>query len=213
MKKKKKTVIINRKARENKHWIKGMVQMKMIKILFIACAIFLSACNNHMDTNMSEPMADFKFITQDEDFLSLEDLKGEWWITNLMYTNCKTVCPMTTANLAEVQQRLSEQGLNPPIVSFSVDPAHDTPEILKDYAIEHGADLDTWSFLTGYDFKMIQAISENSFKAVLREGVENQRSHGFNFYLVNPDGEIVKKYDGMSIDEIELLIDDVGTVL
>lgn len=187
--------------------------MKMLKILFITCAILFSACSNNIETNMSEPMVDFEFITQDEDILSLENLKGEWWIANFMYTNCKTICPMTTANLTEVQQQLAEQGLKPQIVSFSVDPSHDTPEILKEYAIKHGADLDTWHFLTGYDFKEIQAISENTFKTVLKEGGANQRSHGFSFYLVNPDGEIIKKYDGTSTNDLDILIGDVVTVL
>src|SRR5699024_1713381 len=109
-----------------------------------------------------------------------------------MYTNCRAICPMTTANLVEVQKRLAQEDLQPHIVSFSVDPIHDTPEVLKEYAEEHGVDLDTWDFLTGYDFQTIQNISENTFKSALREGGANQRSHGFHFYVINPNGKIIK---------------------
>jgi len=187
--------------------------MKIIKFLFIMGIVFLTACGDKIEVNMSEPMVDFEFTTQDEETLSLEDLKGEWWIANFMYTNCRTICPMTTANLASVQQELQQDGLSPQLVSFSVEPSHDTPAVLKDYAMGYGADLETWHFLTGYDFETIQDISENTFKTVLKEGGAGQRSHGFGFYLVNPGGEIVKEYDGMNLEELEILLDDVNTVL
>lgn len=190
-----------------------MKVMKIGKYVSIIAAMFLTACTNQIETNMSEPMVDFEFITQDNDTLSLKKLEGEWWIANFMYTNCRAICPMTTANLVEVQKRLAQEDLQPHIVSFSVDPIHDTPEVLKEYAEEHGVDLDTWDFLTGYDFQTIQNISENTFKSALREGGANQRSHGFHFYVINPNGKIIKKYDGTSSKEIELLIDDLITLL
>lgn len=171
------------------------------------------ACGDKIDTNMSEPMADFEFITQNEATLNLDNLKGEWWIANLVYTHCKTICPRTTANLADVQQKLKKDNLSPQIVSFSIDPANDTPEILKEYAQEYDIDSATWNFLTGYDFETIRDISENRFKSVLEKGPNGQRSHGYNFYLINPESEIVKKYDGMSSDELDTLIEDLKKVL
>jgi|SRR5690625_1294983 len=130
-----------------------------------------------------------------------------------MYTNCRTICPRTTAHMVDFQKTLSDDGFNPQIVSFSVDPDYDTPEVLKEYASEYDADLDTWSFLTGYDFETIQDISVTSFKAALREGAVGQRSHGYGFYLIDPNGDIVKKYDGMSDDELDDLIEDLKLVL
>lgn len=189
------------------------IKMKILKLFFIFGVAFLVACSDKIDSNMSEPMADFEFETQDGGMLGLGDLEGEWWIANFMYTNCRTICPMTTANLADVQQKLKQDGLSPQIVSFSVDPAYDTPDVLKEYALEYGADLETWDFLTGYEFETIQDISENTFKTALEEGSANQRSHGFSFYLINPDGKIVKKYDGTGSDELEMLIEDIKRVL
>lgn len=186
--------------------------MDFKKILFIFIVIFLVACGNNIDTNMSEPMMDFEFTTQDEKALSLSDLEGEWWIANFIYTNCRTICPRTTAHMADVQQKLKEDGLRPSIVSFSVDPNNDTPEVLKNYAKEYNADLETWTFLTGYDFETIQDISESSFKSVLREGAVGQRSHGYGFYLIDPKGNIVKRYDGMSADELDILVQDLNTI-
>src|SRR5690625_6584762 len=89
-------------------------------------------------------MLDFEFTTQDEETVSLEDLKGEWWITYMFYTDCRTVCPQTTANMVEIQADLEESGLKPQIISFSVDPENDTPDELRQYADDYGANLDTW---------------------------------------------------------------------
>lgn len=187
--------------------------MRFKGILFVIITLFLVACGHDIETNMSEPVADFEFTTQDESKLSLEDLEGDWWIANFMYTNCRTVCPRTTANMATLQKSLHQDGFNPQIVSFSVDPSFDTPNVLKEYAKENDADLNSWSFLTGYDFNTIQELSEENFKAVLEGGAADQRSHSYSFYLVNPEGVIVKKYDGMSENELDHLAEDIKTVL
>ena len=182
-------------------------------VAFILFGILLSACGKDIDTNMSEEMEDFSFITQDEETLNLNDLKGEWWITYLSYTDCRTVCPRTTSNMVDIQSQLKEDGLQPQIISFNVDPENDEPEDLHEYADEYDVDLDSWDFLTGYDFETIQSLSEQSFLSVLEKGAANQMSHSYMFYLVNPDGEVVKKYDGMSTNEHKVLIEDLKTVL
>lgn len=185
----------------------------LLFIVLILFSTFLNACARDIDTNMSTSMIDFSFVTQDNEVLSLDHLKGEWWITYFSYTNCRTVCPRTTSNMVEVQSTLNKDGLYPHIVSFNVDPANDTQADLRAYAHEYDVDLDTWDFLTGYDFETIQEISEKSFRAVLEDGASDQMSHSYMFYLVNPKGEVVKKYDGMSDDELDILIDDVKKVL
>lgn len=162
---------------------------------------------------MSESMVEFTFTTQDNKTISLDDLKGDWWISYFSYTNCRTVCPRTTANMVNVQKELKENDLYPQIISFSVDPENDTQKELKKYADKYEVDLNSWEFLTGYDFATIQKLSEDAFRAVLEDGAAGQKSHSYMFYLINPEGDIVKKYDGMSMREIDVLVDDVKTVL
>lgn len=175
--------------------------------------MILSACGSDIDSNMSEEMEDFSFINQDEEALALADLKGEWWISYFSYTECRTVCPRTTANMVNVQNELKEAGLTPRIISFNADPDHDNPEDLRLYAEENDVDLKSWDFLTGYDFETIQNLSEKSFNAVLESGAADQMAHSYMFYLINPQGDVVKKYDGMSKNELDVLIEDVKTVL
>lgn len=190
---------------------------RLVLTIFILLPILISACGNNIETNMSEQVADvdFDFITQDEELLSLDDLKGDWWIAYFMYTNCQVVCPTTTPHMVSVQNQLHEDGLNPHIVSFSIDPGFDTPAVLRNYAHEYGADLDNWYFLTGYEFDDIQKLSRDSFKTVLESGgpEEHQFVHSTSFFLINPDGEIIKRYDGMSGEEMDVLVSDLKEVM
>src|SRR5699024_5435775 len=119
-----------------------------LTIMFIlSMVVFLGACGkDSIETNLSEPMVDFEFTSQDEKMISLDTLNGEWWIANFMYTNCEAVCPVTTARLVDIQEELAEDDLKPEIISFSIDPSTDTPDVLNDYAEQYGADLDSWNF-------------------------------------------------------------------
>ena len=197
--------------------IRGMMKMERLLffriLLMIAFVVPLTACGEAIDTNMSESMVDFEFTTQDEETLRLDDLKGDWWITYMSYTECKTICPRTTANMVSIQEALKEVDLHPHIISFSIDPDNDHPEVLREYAEEFGADLRSWDFLTGYDFESIKEISEDIFHAALEKGAVEQISHSYMIYLVNPDGQVIKKYNGMSSEALDELIDDVKTVL
>ncbi|ARK26179.1 cytochrome c oxidase assembly protein [Sporosarcina sp. P37] len=180
--------------------------------ILLAAVLFLSACTDKIEMNRSEKIPDFDYTTQDNKKLGLDDLKGDWWISYFSYTNCTTVCPRTTAAMVGIQEELKSAGLTPPIISFSIDPEQDTPEVLQEYAEDYGADTDTMTFLTGYSFEEIQDLSVHTFQAVLEKGALDQRSHSFFFYLINPDGEIVKQYNGMSDAENDLLVADLKTV-
>ncbi|AXH99738.1 SCO family protein [Sporosarcina sp. PTS2304] len=184
-----------------------------VAILFVVMMLMISGCGQSIETNMSETIPDFEFTTQDNESLSLSDLKGEWWLAFFSYTHCTTVCPRTTTNMIAISDELKQSGITPRIVSFGIDPENDTPEVLTTYAQEYGADLQIFSFLTGYDFATIQDLSVNTFHAVLEKGALDQRSHSYYFYLINPKGEIVKKYNGMSEPENQLLVEDVKVVL
>ncbi len=188
----------------------------LLFVLGFSSILLLAACGEEeIETNMSEKVADFTFTTQDNEDLSLDDLKGEWWVADFIFTNCTTVCLPMTTNMAELQNKMNEQDLNAQLISFSVDPDYDSPEVLKEYGEGYGADFSNWSFLTGYDFETIKEFSIKSFRSLVQEPApgEDQVTHGINFFLVNPDGEIVKKYDGVDDDEIDAIIDDLEIVL
>jgi cytochrome oxidase Cu insertion factor (SCO1/SenC/PrrC family) len=98
-----------------------------------------------------EYFTDLPVITQDGKELRFfsDVLKGRVVLVSLFYTNCTAMCPLTNQKLSEVQGLLgSDLGRKFFIISVTLDPVQDTPEVLKDYAAQFGA-KDGWLFLTG----------------------------------------------------------------
>lgn len=187
--------------------------MNKFKFLLFASFIFLASCTS-FESNMSREVADFNFINQDNETVSLEDLKGNWWIADFIFTNCVTICLPMTHNMVKLQKELADNDLDVQLISFSVDPDVDTPEVLREYAENYAADLTNWSFLTGYDFDTIKDLSMNSFISGLqREPDTDQVQHSSRFFLINPDGKIIKYYSGIESDTIETIMKDLKKLL
>lgn len=189
---------------------------KLIGIGSLFLIVVLSACSDELpiETNMKETVADFSFTNQDEENVSRDDLAGEWWIADFIFTNCETVCIPMTSNMVGLQNDLEEKDIPMQIVSFSVDPDYDSPDVLKEYADEYDANLDNWDFLTGYDFETIRKLSIKSFRAPLKEPAygSDQVTHDVRFFLVDPEGNIVKGYKGIEKETIDTLLDDIITL-
>ena len=91
---------------------------------------------------------DFALIERSGRRITRADLLGKVWITNFIYTDCTETCPLQSAHLARLQAELrGEPDLR--LVSITVDPEHDTPEVLAEYAARYRADPGRWLFLTG----------------------------------------------------------------
>src|SRR5699024_9057959 len=149
---------------------------------------------------------------QDGDKLSKEELDGKFWIADFIFTNCTSVCPPMTANMATLQQQLDDEGLNDVhLVSFSVDPERDKPEDLKKYAKERGAiNFDNWHLLTGYDFKTIKKLSIKSFKSPVEKIPDtDQFTHANQFFLVSPEGNAIKRYNGTKLSDVKEIVSDI----
>ncbi|EGQ19272.1 SCO1 family electron transport protein [Sporosarcina newyorkensis 2681] len=151
---------------------------------------------------------EFSFTNQEGEEFGLDDLKGKVWIADFVFTNCTTVCLPMMANMAELQGKLEEEDLSVELVSFSVDPVIDTPEVLKEYAGNFNADLSNWNLLTGYSQKTIKDFALKSFKTIaVKPDTGDQVVHGTSFYLINKEGTVMKDYSGLDIPTDEIIND------
>ncbi len=200
--------------------------LKLI-LVFIFSSFFLVACGDSdldssvkekmkneskIETNMDEKVSDFEFINQDEEAGNTTDFEGEYWIADLIFTNCTTVCIPMTSNMKKLQEEMIEDDLtNIELVSFSVDPDFDTTDVLTEYADDYEANLDNWSFVTGYEFDEIKELSIKSFRSMLQEPLpgDDQVTHGTRFFLINPKGEVIKNYDGMNGNVVDEIMSDL----
>lgn len=178
----------------------------IILAVFLSC--FLAACSQGIEDPLEWEIEEFNFTSQNNEEVGLADLKGEVWLADFVFTNCTTVCLPMMANMTAIQDQLKEQGLDVQIVSFSVDPVFDQPEVLKSYAENYGADLSSWTLLTGYSPQEIDEFAMDNFHTLARKPEnDDQVIHGTYFYLVNQDGVIMKSYDGLNPPVEDILAD------
>ncbi|SDS16181.1 SCO family protein [Gramella sp. MAR_2010_147] len=177
---------------------------------------------------------EFEFINQEGDTVSNEDYKGKVYLVEFFFTTCPTICPIMNKNLVEIQNEFEDTD-NFGIASFTIDPAHDTPEVLADYAESYGIDHPNWNLMTG-DRAKIYELANKGFG--LYAGEDAQAAGGFAhqgmFALVDKEGYIRSRKDqfgnpmiyyrgsvernksvarGEEEPQIELLIEDIKKIL
>jgi protein SCO1 len=161
---------------------------------------------------------DFSFTERSGRTVTLADLRGHVWVADFIFTRCGGPCPTMCATMAALQRSLAgaPEGR---LVSFSVDPDYDTPEVLTKYASRFNADSARWLFLTGSRAE-IHKLANNGLKlAVVNEGPGGHRPeaseivHSTKFALVDRASRIRGYYDGMDPAEQARLLPAIGTLL
>ncbi|WP_409369166.1 SCO family protein [Lysinibacillus sp. 38-6] len=185
----------------------------IVLLILLALVTVLSACGNvKFKADYSYGIQDFEHVNQRGEKVSLESLKGKPWLGMYIFTNCTSVCPPMTFNMAQVQEKLKNKGIEDyNIVAFSVDPEVDTPEVLADYLARYTVpDESKWQLLTGYSQSYIEDFAVKSTKLLVKDDPNsNQVIHGIQFFLVDKDGILVKQYDGYAQDATEVPIDTI----
>ena len=175
----------------------------------LALTLLLAACPSETPESLPvyHEIPAFSLTDQMGRPFSREALNGKVVLSNFIFTNCKEFCPTLTPRMAQVQASLKEDGLlgsRALLLSFSVDPEHDTPDILRSYAESHGADNQGWLFLTGPPETAQQVITDGLKLGYSRVNESNKHVH--------PDGSIhIHEYDVLHTNRVALL-DKAGWV-
>jgi protein SCO1/2 len=145
------------------------------------------------------PAPDFTLTSQDGVRVSLHDLRGKVVAIAFIYTYCTDVCPMLTAHMASVQEKLgSAFGSKIDFISITVDPERDTPEVLKEYAHNFSADLKGWSFLTG-DPESVHEVGQK-YGVIAKRAANGDVDHTLLTSLIDPKGMLRVQYLGVRFD-------------
>ena len=146
-------------------------------------------------------IADFAFTNQNGKVITQKDYENTIYVADFFFTTCPTICPKMTDNMVWLQNQLKN---NPKVklLSFSVTPDIDTPEILKEYALEKGVDDSKWNLVTG-DKKEIYYLARKSYLAVKTGKPEDiyDMVHTENFILIDKNKRIRGFYDGTNLDQ------------
>jgi len=154
----------------------------------------------------------FQLVSQNGQSFGSPQLAGKIWIADFIYTTCPGPCPMISTRMSELQKPLEKTDVH--LVSFTVDPDKDTPEVLRNYAEKLQADPRRWNFLTGSK-SAIYKISQDGFKLAVSDGSEAQGIpvHSTRMVLVDRHGEIRGYYDATEADAVTKLLADTNHLL
>ena len=191
---------------------------KLFRTSFIILIVLiLGACSgSEFKPDHKLKIEPFAFTNQHNEEVSLDDLKGEVWLAQFVFSNCTSVCGPMMVNMAELQDELIKEKVEDyKIVSFTVDPAFDSPEVLQKYLdVFDPTDESKWEMLTGYKQDEIGEIAKKSFaQIVIATPDSDQVTHGTRFALVNQEGLVVKLYNGNDDVPFDEIVKDMKALI
>jgi protein SCO1 len=147
-------------------------------------ALFGAACSGpawrSAPLSVMSQLAPFQLTSQSGQPFDSKSLEGHVWVADFIYTTCPGPCPLMSHHMSEVQRQTADTP-DVKIVSFTVDPATDTPPVLAEYAKRYQADASRWYFLTG-DQSRLNQIGRDGFKL---NPVDGSMIHSVRFTLVD----------------------------
>lgn len=169
------------------------------------------------------PVPAFKLTNQDNKTISNADYLGKVYVVEFFFSTCPTICPKMNESMLQLQNEFYGNP-NFGIASITIDPAKDTPQILKEHANLLGVKHYNWHFLTG-DKEYIYSLANKGFN--LYAGENNKVAGGFEhsglFALIDKDGKIrcrkdaqgnpILYYDGLDAAGVEAIKEDIKKLL
>lgn len=155
----------------------------------------------------------FSFTNQYDSVVTEKLVAGKIYVADFFFTTCPTICPVMKSQMTKVYKEFKD---NPDvmILSHTIDPDHDTPQVLNKFAKDLGITGNQWQFLTGSKEKIYE-IGQKSYLSVAQEDktAEGGFLHSGAFILIDKDKHIRGMYDGTTEDGTRQLISDMRTLL
>ena len=149
---------------------------------------------------------DFTFTNQLGQPVGKAQMVGKVTIVDFFFTSCPSICPLMSTEMERVNDMFREEP-KIQILSISIDPEFDTPEILKGYADKYNAQAGKWDFLTGEKTETYQLAKCGFILPTLDGmGVPDDFAHSDKFVLVDELGRIRGFYSGTNREEVDLLM-------
>lgn len=151
------------------------------------------------------PAPAFAFTAHDGATTTLASLRGQVWVANFVFTQCRTICPLLTAKMVQLQRRLADTDAR--FVSFSVDPEHDTPDVLNTYAQRWAPNERRWQLLATTAQTLPELTRGFRVTATKNEtpGAVDPIFHSSVFVLVDREGQVRGVYDSELRADFEAL--------
>lgn len=164
-------------------------------------------------TALDLPLPQFTLTDSDGKAFSSQQLEGRLWVAAFVFTRCRLACPVMTARLEQLDAQLRERGLRDQVqfVLISVDPEHDTPAVLAEYAAAHDLNGERVTWLTG-EKQPIWTLAREGFLLAVDDDPQNEAmpvAHSSRLVLVNARGDVHNYYESLDASDLPALIGDI----
>lgn len=205
--------------------LRGAVLGSAVALAGLAAAWYLFADGGGSELPIYWHAPDFALVDQRGDTLRSAELRGTPWLASFVFTNCTGVCPMISGRMARLRDTLAARGDLPGrirLVSITVDPARDTPEVLERYAERFGGSPPSeWAFLTGGSPDSIRSMIQNGFRVSavdpgqMPAGATSdyQVQHSPRILLVDRTGRVRGTYDAIEQGLVGRVLADLDVLL
>lgn len=151
----------------------------------------------------SKKVPEFRFTDQNGKTITNKDYSGKVYVVEFFFTTCPTICPKMNANMIDLQNHFEGYKDDFGVASFTINPVHDTPEVLKAYAEQYGVTNPNWHFMTG-DRDAIYDLANLGFNIYVGQNdeVEGGFEHSGNFALIDKNGYIRSRMDAFGNPKI-----------
>ncbi|MCS6954125.1 MAG: SCO family protein [Bryobacterales bacterium] len=175
-----------------------------MKGICLVCLLLVAAVACARKPQVSLPVygeiPDFELTAETGKPFRGAELRGKIWIADFIFTNCPGPCPRMSSQMRLIQESLADVA-ELRLVSFTVDPERDSPEVLAAYARRYQAQPGRWIFLTG-PMETLHRLSRDAFKV---GDVDGSLNHSTHFVLVDQRGRIRAYYgtaEGLDLRKI-----------
>jgi len=159
-------------------------------------------------------MIPFEFFNDDSVKITNDDFEGKIWVADFFFTTCPTICPTMTKNLKWLNEQTIDLKEQVQFISFTINPTHDKPSILKQYKKHHKIEASNWSFLTGDEaFTHQLGIDHFQIFAGQDAGAAGGYAHSGAFTLIDKEGYVRGVYLGTEMEHVEQLEKDLRKLL
>jgi protein SCO1/2 len=165
----------------------------------------LVGCSSQHQLQVFGQVPEFQLTSQSGETVERRTLDGHVWVADFMFTTCPGPCPLMSRQMRQVQDATSA---DVKLVSFTVDPAHDTPTVLAAYAKHFLARQDRWYFLTGAQ-SSLDHLGRDGFKL---NSVDGSLEHSTRFVLVDRAARIRGYYSSLEEGFLKRLLADLHQI-
>ncbi|WP_299991775.1 SCO family protein [uncultured Pontibacter sp.] len=154
----------------------------------------------------------FQLTSQQGQAISQKDLDGHIYVADFFFATCPDICKAMSSQMVRVQEAFQDEQ-QVKLVSFTVNPEYDTPEVLSEYGDRYGADPAKWYFLTGDRDKIYTLAQKGFYLPVMKVEGQQDFIHSEKFMLVDKDRYVRGIYDGTDKEDVDRLILEIKVLL